>query len=160
MVRAADMGCAESQYRYGLMCYLGEGGDVDYSDAFHYLLTAANSGHPEALWRVGVLLYAKEFADFGWKRDPEKARAFIFKAAEAGAIEAYEQLAILFRDGIGGEKNVVRTHALAHAHAPAHTHRHALGHERLSDPPAEADRTCACAVVWCSPLRIARRDAV
>ena len=62
--------------------------------AYSYLLTSAKNGHPEALWRTGVMLYQPEYArDFGIQSEPEKAREYILKSAELGSLDAYEQLA-------------------------------------------------------------------
>ncbi len=106
---AAEMGCAESQYRYGLLCFLGEGGELDMDESYRHMLAAAKNGHPEALWRCGLMLYQPEYEkDFGIAPNHELARKFIVKSAELGSIDAYEQLSVLYRDGIGGEKNIVR----------------------------------------------------
>jgi len=101
---AADEGLMEAQVGLA-QCYAnGIGTDADLQAARKYWVTASLSGDAVAQRSIGERLLN---GTDGFSKDPEKARRFLARAAEAGDTHAMFQLALCYDKGIGGPKDNV-----------------------------------------------------
>ncbi len=102
----AQAGDAEAQYRLGEIYEAGLGDTKsDEANAIAWYGKAAEQGHRRAAFRLGRLL----------EREPgqaEAAAAAYSQASEAGVPEATYNLARLYRDGVGVDRDVARAATL------------------------------------------------
>ena len=102
MVRKAEQGDAEAQYKLG-NCYCDgkEGLPQDYAEAVKWFRKAAEQGYAEAQFELGRC-YAHGNSV---KKNYAEAVKWFRKAAEQGNSKAQSNLAICFYNGIGVEKD-------------------------------------------------------
>lgn len=83
LIKAANNGDAESQYKLGNMYYLGEGVSRNYFEAIKWYREAAKQGHAKAQNNLGVM-YAN---GKGVRYNLERARIFYGEACDNGSQE-------------------------------------------------------------------------
>ncbi|MDL2207258.1 sel1 repeat family protein [Desulfovibrio sp. OttesenSCG-928-M16] len=100
--RSASLGFHPAQYKLADMYLKGRGVARDESKGFDYLNKAAEGRESAAMFDMGVVL-----GDglFGRKAEPEKARQWFTKAAEAGHAQSILSLADMLKNGQGGKAN-------------------------------------------------------
>lgn len=93
---AGWLGHAAGYYHQGRYLETGLGGQKDLSKAVRFYRKAARQGHPEALFRLGMLhLQEPHLSGSG------KGMQWLQRAALAGKVEAKYQLALCYRNGRG-----------------------------------------------------------
>lgn len=97
--KCAEAGNMHCQFNVGLLYYMGLGRDVSYGKAAQWFVRAANQGHAAAATNVGVIFYMAEQYD--------KAFWASRIGAEGGRAQAQMNLAIMYENGQGTEKNYV-----------------------------------------------------
>lgn len=108
----ATQGDAAAQFEFALHCYWEELDEVDgISDpGKHFLILAAEQGEVGAIEEIGYSLLRGES---GWEANPEEARRWLERAVEEGGSLAAYNLAMMYRDGIGVERDAaLATHWL------------------------------------------------
>ncbi len=89
----ADGGNADAQFSLGFRFATGEGMGVDYSQAAHWYLKAADQNHPLAQFNLGVMFAVGQ----GVERDEAKALMWMKKAAQQGDAGAQHSLGLTCR---------------------------------------------------------------
>jgi len=89
----ADQGDVEAQYE--IYNRYVNGYSISQDVAFKYLGLAADNGHPEALYRLGLFYNQGKFGFPIWK---EKAQDFFFRASEQGHVLAKIELEDLTKE--------------------------------------------------------------
>lgn len=96
LLKAAQTGNADAQYKVGCSYHMGKGCKKDDNVAFTWFKKAADHGNMEAVNMVGEF-YQKSLACDVWPKDEEcNAEAYFKKSAEAGVVDAQYNLAELF----------------------------------------------------------------
>ena len=107
ILKAAEAGVAQAQYRLGTMYDLGEQGvKQSYEKASEWFQKAAYQGDPEAQTRLAEMYYLGEQ---GVKQDYEKAFQLYKRAAEKGHAVAKKNLNFMLNAGLGVEQNKKNT---------------------------------------------------
>ena len=95
--KAADQGCASSQYELGLMYYEGEGVARNLAEAAKWYRKAANQGDAEAQYNLGYMYYNGE----GVAQNLAEAAKWYRKAANQGVADAQYNLGYMYYYGQG-----------------------------------------------------------
>ena len=94
--------CAVALYELGEMCEEGQGFHQDYEQAYNYYHEAAEAGYGEAAYAIGLLYHWKRIgADEQGKANYEMARQWYDQALEYGCTDAYNNIAIIYEEGLG-----------------------------------------------------------
>jgi len=99
---AADRGDAKAQCNYGSFLVNGTGVEKDEAAALEYWRKSAAQGFATALNKVGLCLL---MGLCGAEKDPSGAVPYFVKAAEAGESDSMFHLSMIYRDGMGVEKD-------------------------------------------------------
>jgi len=101
--QAAERGDAEAQFVTGGMLYQGQGSDPDKRNGFKWLLAAAEQGKvsPESLAIIGSM-YLRGTAV---PQNFLEAKKWLAKGAEQGNLAAQNDLAYLYYNGLGGDRD-------------------------------------------------------
>lgn len=105
----ARAGSAEAQNTLGKAYASGQGLPKDCSAAREWFLLAADQGHAQAQYNLGVLLMDKQDRS---TKDLAEAREWLRHAANANLAPAQYRLAELARTGLGGARNPAQAVAL------------------------------------------------
>ena len=105
--KAADKGSTAAMVELGALFAAGSGVPKDQAQAHKLFERAAEAGNPRGATSLAALADSA-----GARPDPVKARALLWKAAEANSAEAQYQLGLMIADGIGGPKDDVAARAL------------------------------------------------
>jgi len=106
---AAEAGDPAAKFTLGTWIVQGRGGlGKDMERAFALQLEAAQAGHLPASFNVGCHLMTGQ----GCEKSPEEAAGWFEKAADGGIMQACVNLANMYRDGNGVEKNLTRARNL------------------------------------------------
>lgn len=98
----AAQGNLVAQHNLGFMYQAGEGVLLDAAKAFDWYLLAAEQGHAESQYKVGLLyLYGPR----GVRKSNSEAMRFLALAAEQGHPLAQERLGLIFEKGEGIPKD-------------------------------------------------------
>jgi len=97
--KAAALGHIPAQHRLAKIFLNGRGLPKDEAKGFALLRKAAEAGDISAAFDLGQALLA---GSFGCKADPQQARVWLLKAAEAGHPGAALSLAALLKDDVDG----------------------------------------------------------
>jgi len=97
---AADLGNADAQYRVALMYRDGFGVEKNNSESLKYFEFSGNNGNLRAMQYLGDA-YLNGIIDF----DEKKSFWWHLKAAERGNPTSQYQIAVMYRDGNGVEKD-------------------------------------------------------
>mmetsp|Transcript_14408 Transcript_14408/g.17466 ORF Transcript_14408/g.17466 Transcript_14408/m.17466 type:complete len:349 (-) Transcript_14408:327-1373(-) len=96
--RAAE-GCAEAQYALSVCLQKGLGTDVNLEQAFRWCSSAAEQGHPLAMFNVGTFYHHGH----GCQENLISATTWYRKAVEAGEARAGNNLGVCYENGLGVE---------------------------------------------------------
>jgi FOG: TPR repeat, SEL1 subfamily len=101
--QAAERGDAEAQFVTGGMLYQGQGTDPDKRGGFKWLLMAAEQGKtsPESLAVIGSMYLRGTLVPQNFL----EAKRWLIGAAEQGNLAARNDLAYLYYNGLGGERD-------------------------------------------------------
>jgi len=88
---------AESCYALGMLFWVGQGVVQDTTASAHWLLRAAELGHPGAQTKLGFLYGAGQ----GVQQSDFEALKWTHMAANQGDVDAQYNLAVMYRDGQG-----------------------------------------------------------
>jgi len=88
---------AESCYALGMLFWVGQGVVQDTAASAHWLLRAAELGHPGAQTKLGFLYGAGQ----GVQQSDFEALKWTHMAANQGDVDAQYNLAVMYRDGQG-----------------------------------------------------------
>lgn len=124
--KAADKGLHLAQYNLGVLYYSGRGVPQDFSKAMEWTRKAAEQGHAEAQFNLGAMYYnalgvdnpGPDFWPFTlWHQDEnhERAAQWYERAAENGHTQARYNLATMYENGEGVERDMVQAHFWAQA---------------------------------------------
>lgn len=103
LLKAAEMGDAESQFAVGKMCEDGLGVEKNVNSALKWYQMAADQGNSNAAVNLGGLyILGKEI-----KQSYPTALKWFYKAAEQGNKIALFNIGVMYHDGMGVEKNDV-----------------------------------------------------
>jgi len=103
LLKNANEGDAESQYKLGIAYCLGEEGyPVDYNKAAEWFQKAVDQDFLPAKRELGIMYITGD----GVKADPKKAYALLSEAAHALDPNAMYHLALMYERGIGTEKDL------------------------------------------------------
>ena len=104
--QVAERGDAEAQFIVGGMLYLGKGGNPDRKNGFKWLLKAAAQGKvsPESLNIIGGMYLRGSDVPKNYL----EAKKWLTMAAEQGSLSAQNDLAYLYFNGLGGERDCVK----------------------------------------------------
>ena len=108
---AAEAGLDLAQYNLGILYYLGQGVEQNYTQALHWTLAAAKQGHLNAQFNLASLY----FYGTGTAVDYTQALRWNLAAAEAQHAGAQHSLAKMYELGEGTEVDLVRAHFWASA---------------------------------------------
>lgn len=100
--QGAEKGSAKSKLNLALAIANGRGVPKDEAGGLVLLDEAAATGLPEAVYAQGETYF---FGQFGRSVDMVKAFPIILSAAKAGNRDAQNTLGMMYRDGLGTEKN-------------------------------------------------------
>lgn len=103
-LKAAEAGDAEAQYRVGYAYEYGQGVEEDKSKAKSFYEKAAAQNHGAALFSLAVLY---EYGDTQTEADPQRAIAYLTRAAEAGYASAQLNLGAAYEVGLHLPKDEV-----------------------------------------------------
>jgi len=108
--RAAELGVSEATGHLALLYFAGEGVEKNPQKALELLTkTAESDGFNIITWYNMGCLYLGVFEAFGIETgipvDYEKALQWLTKAAEYGFLPAYHQMGVMYRQGLGVEKD-------------------------------------------------------
>ena len=108
--QAAERGDAEAQFVTGGMLYQGQGTDPDKRGGFKWLLMAAEQGEksPESLAIIGAMYLRGTVVPQNFL----EARKWLTEAAEQGNLSAQNDLAYLYYNELGGERDYKKALAL------------------------------------------------
>lgn len=101
LMKMAQDGDPESQFKLGNMYLRGTGIEQDYEKAIYWLKMAAQQGHPAARYNVACCYYS----GLGVKEDKITAVNMFREAAEHGDLDALNNLAGCYMLGQGTEKD-------------------------------------------------------
>lgn len=96
----------EVEYRLGMLYLRGVHNNPPKPDVYraeHYLTSAAEMGHVDALHALGLLNFRGQY---GYRQNTNRARNYLRLAAEKGHKGAQYDYAWLCRYGIGGERDI------------------------------------------------------
>lgn len=101
--QAAERGDAEAQFVTGGMLYQGQGTDPDKRGGFKWLLQAAEQGKvsPESLAIIGAMYLRGSTVPQNYL----EAKKWLADAAAQGNLAAQNDLAYLYYNGLGGERD-------------------------------------------------------
>jgi len=104
--QAAERGDAEAQFITGGMLYQGQGTDPDRRGGFKWLLKAAEQGKvtPESLAIIGAMYLRGSAVPQNFL----EAKRWLTDAADKGNLAAQNDLAYLYYNGLGGERDYTR----------------------------------------------------
>ena len=88
LVKKAEAGDAEAQYKLGRSYYHGEGVAKDYKEAFKWITKSAEQGYAYGQYNLGLCYYEA----VGIAKDKEEAVRWCTKAAEQGDEDAKKWL--------------------------------------------------------------------
>ena len=108
LIRQAELGVSEAQYRLGRLYQVGEGIDQNVKLAFEWFLKSADNDHPKAQLEVG-LSFEK---GIGVAIDLARASIYYEKASNHDVMEASWRLGDMLLHGKGGPKNSSRAREL------------------------------------------------
>lgn len=113
--QAAELGDAEAQYVYGGMLYQGQGTDPNRREGFKWLLKAAEQGKvsPQSLNIIGSMYLRGNMVPQNFL----EAKRWLTKAADQGNRAAQNDLAYLYFNGLGGDRDYSKALALYEAAA-------------------------------------------
>lgn len=100
--KGAEKGSAKSKLNLALAIANGRGVPKDEKAGLELLDETAASGLPEAVYAQGETYY---FGQFGRNVDMARAFPLILSAAKAGNRDAQNTVGMMYRDGLGTEKN-------------------------------------------------------
>lgn len=89
----------------GLKYYQGKGVPRNLTEAFKYLLKAANGGHVSSQYAVGMMCFRGE----GTKQDNALALQWFLKAAENGWPQAQHEASVFLCNGIGCKPDIKKS---------------------------------------------------
>ncbi len=102
MLRAANLGSAQAQYHLSTLYDKGAPGiEPDAAKARTWIERAANSGVPQAMYNLGLYLYAGK----GGAADLPQSAEWFRRAAVAGMTNAQYNLGQLYEHGVGAPQN-------------------------------------------------------
>lgn len=99
--KAAEEELVEAQYKLGVMCQNGMGGNQNDEEAIEWYRKAANQGHVIAQYNLG-LMYQN---GYGVDEDVKQAAQWYLKAANQGHVNAQDCYGKMCQDGEGVEKD-------------------------------------------------------
>lgn len=102
LVRLAEEGNAEAQFKLGQCYFDGKGIDKNEREAVKWITKAAGQGNVDGLAAMGN---AYQIGIGGLKVNYEEAVSFFLKAAEKGHLGAMYNLGIAYLDGVGVTRN-------------------------------------------------------
>ena len=102
LLRLANAGDTQAQYRMGKFCELGCIECDGYTDAARWYRLAAEKGHAEAQFELGTC-YSN---GYGVENDYDEAAKWWYKAAEQNNLDAQCSLALYYYYGMGDEANI------------------------------------------------------
>jgi hypothetical protein len=106
---ASDAGLAQAQHELGRRLRVGDGIAQDLPRALHYYRLAAQHGHHDAQFSLGVMLEQ----GIGVQPDPAQAAAWYRRVAQERAhAGAAHNLGVLYVQGLGGPKSGAAARAL------------------------------------------------
>ena len=85
-------GFSKGSYQAGMCHYMGQGAKIDYTKAYAYFYSAAQSKHPNALYMVGLCAYHGQ----GCEKNSERSKRYFQESDKHGCIEAKKALKNLF----------------------------------------------------------------
>lgn len=100
---AAARGDRQAMFALGRAYLEGKGVDKNEDRAREHFSSAAAKGHAAALYNLGIMALGVPTKDN--PGDPERAAGFFRQAAQGGDIDATYSLAVLYRRGLGVEKD-------------------------------------------------------
>lgn len=106
--RAASSGHARAQFKLAERFAEGRGVKRDLGKAVHWYKRSADLGHDDAQYALGCLHYRDEeshASDGGPPHNPTRAAFWFGKAAEQGHQGAQQELALMYSEGIGVQKD-------------------------------------------------------
>jgi TPR repeat protein len=106
--KASDLGHAEASLHLGSIYEYGEGVEIDLNKAKLYWQRAADLNHPSGIFNLGSLLLTHAEKD----SDYQLAKEWLQKADVLGHPKAKTQLAALYSNGLGVEKDISRAIAI------------------------------------------------
>ena len=137
--KAADLGLAEAQFKYGLALFFGEGIDVDYTTASMWFKRAVLQGHAKAMNNLAYCyMYGK-----GVPTDYDKALLYLKEAANAGCKEAQLTLAECYEKGVLVEKDEQEAQHWSNMAAAPEIHEVEAEKEEKDEDVAEREDTVA-----------------
>ena len=98
--KSASSDFAPAQYKLADLYLKGRGVPKDESLGYDFLSKAAEGGELAAMFDMGQVLLS---GLFGREAEPENARVWFTKAAEAGHAASILSLAAMLKDGVGGK---------------------------------------------------------
>ena len=101
--QAAERADGEAEFIYGGMLFQGQGGDVDKRNGFKWLLKAAEHGKtsPESLAIIGSMYLRGSMVPQNFV----EAKKWLNQGADQGSMAARTDLAYLYYNGLGGERD-------------------------------------------------------
>lgn len=101
--QAAERSDSEAEYIYGGMLFQGQGSDPDKRNGFKWLLMAAEHGRtsPEALAIIGSMYMRGSMVPQNFL----EAKKWLDQGARQGNMSARSDLAYLYYNGLGGERD-------------------------------------------------------
>ncbi|MBM9613866.1 sel1 repeat family protein [Desulfobulbus rhabdoformis] len=108
--RAAHKGDPEAMYIYGGMLYQGQGTEENKRGGFKWLMQAAEAGKttPESLAVIGSMYLRGQTVPQNFL----EAKRWLKKGAQQGNMTAQTDLAYMFYNGLGGERDYEKALAL------------------------------------------------
>jgi TPR repeat protein len=115
---AAEQGLDVAQYNLGILYYSGNGVRQDYYRAYQWIRAAADQGHVAAMFNMGVLYFNGQGMNPRWmsfwplnlinmSSNMQEAARWYQQAANLGHGGASFNLATMYRDGFGVERDLV-----------------------------------------------------
>ena len=102
-LKSAEQGNTNAHVQIGNMYYKGEGVEKDYNKALEwYLKAAATDDDPVLEYNIGNVYSTEKYED----RDYKKAMEWYLKAAQKGHAKSMLEIAELYENGLGVEKNI------------------------------------------------------
>lgn len=99
--KAAERGHAVAQVFMAMGCMKHD--DDSNEEVLYWLQKAAEQGERQALYNIGISYHR---GDFGGKVDVAKSNECFRQSAEAGYVEAFLRMALIYLNGEGVEKNL------------------------------------------------------
>ncbi len=108
--QAAERADSEAEYIYGGMLFQGQGSDSDKKNGFKWLLKAAEHGKtsPESLAIIGAMYMRGSMVPQNFL----EAKKWLDQGAQQGSMAARTDLAYLYYNGLGGERDYEKALAL------------------------------------------------